>query len=113
MNATPCNVAHLGKSMTGKRMTASHQLTRSRRGSRTVGMGSQAHSLTGFGEAFVSESGLADPPRAARPQPEPVEVEIDDGGCVEGQELAHQQPADDRKPERAAQFGTLAKADCQ
>jgi hypothetical protein len=40
-----------------------------------------------------------------------VEVEIDDGCRVEGQQLADEQPADDRNPERAAQFGTLSEAD--
>ena len=29
----------------------------------------------------------------------------------EGQHLADEQPADDRNPERAAQFGALAEAD--
>src|SRR6267378_909183 len=61
-------------------------------------------SFAGFGEALVSEPGLADPPWASHPQPKVIEVEIDDGCCVEGQQLAHDQPADDRNPERVAQF---------
>ena len=74
-------------------------------------MPARALSFAGFGEALVSEPGLADPPWASHPQPKVIEVEIDDGCCVEGQQLAHDQPADDRNPERAAQFGTFAKAD--
>ena len=45
-------------------------------------------SFAGFGEALVSEPGLADPPWAPHPQPKVIEVEIDDGCCVEGQQLA-------------------------
>src|ERR1700730_9788525 len=71
----------------------------------------RAVSFAGFGEALISGPGLADPPRASRPKAEAVEVEIDDGCRVEGQKLADEQPADDRNPERAAQFGTLAEAD--
>ena len=41
-----------------------------------------APSFAGFGEALVSEPRFADPPRASRPQPEAVEVEIDDGRRV-------------------------------
>ena len=69
--------------------------------------------FAGFGEALVGEPGLADPPRAPHPQPEVVKVEIDDGCRVEGQQLADEQPADDRNPERAAQFRTLAEPDRQ
>ena len=42
-----------------------------------------ANSFAGFGEGLVAELGLADPPRASHPQPEVVEVEIDDGCRVE------------------------------
>ena len=38
--------------------------------------------FAGFGQALVSEPGFADPPRASRPLPEAVEVEIDDGRRV-------------------------------
>jgi hypothetical protein len=41
-----------------------------------------APSFAGFGEALVSEARFADPPRESRPQPEAVEVEIDDGRRV-------------------------------
>src|SRR6266849_9144174 len=70
-----------------------------------------APSFAGFGEALVGEPGLADPPRVSHPQPKVVEVEIDDGCCVQGQQLADEQPADYRNSERAAQFGTLAESD--
>src|SRR5215813_13061414 len=56
-------------------------------------------------------SRLAGPPRASRPQPELVEIEIGGGGRVVGEQLADEQPADDRDPEPAAEFSTLAKPD--
>src|SRR5215831_1807320 len=56
------------------------------------------NSLAGFGEALVSERWLADPPRTVHPKPEVFEVEIDDRGRVEGQQLADKQSADDRDP---------------
>ena len=49
-------------------------------------------SFAGFGEALVSEPGLADPPWASHPQPKVIEVEIDDGCCVEGQLLMTSPP---------------------
>ena len=52
-------------------------------------------SFAGFGNTLVSEPGLADR-RAPHPQSKVVEVEIDHGGRVEGQQLADQQSADDR-----------------
>src|SRR5579885_2400710 len=47
------------------------------------------------------------PPLPVRPKPEPVEIKIDGGGGVEGQELAQHKPADDRNPKRAAHLAAL------
>src|SRR5207248_7425190 len=38
--------------------------------------------------------------------PEAVEIEVDDRGRKQGQQLAQNEPADDRDPERMAQLGT-------
>src|SRR5258708_35145889 len=47
----------------------------------------------------------------ARPEAEAIEVEVDDRRRVEGEELAHEQAADDRNAERAAQLRAVAEAD--
>src|SRR5438045_2890587 len=46
----------------------------------------------------------------AEPLGEAVEVQVDDRGRVEGQDLAEDQAADDRDAERAAEFGADAAA---
>jgi len=52
-------------------------------------------------------------PRLSRPQPETIEIEVDDRCSVEGQQLTDEQSPDDRNAERAAQFGALPKSDRQ
>src|SRR6202011_947767 len=73
----------------------------------------QPWSLARFEKALGSKPRVANSPAALRRQPEAVEIEVNDGRRVEGQQLADEQPADDRDPERLAQFGTLAKAERQ
>ena len=51
--------------------------------------------------------------RLVQPEAEAIEIEVDDGGRVEREQLAHQQAADDGDPQRMAQLGTLAAADRQ
>jgi hypothetical protein len=52
------------------------------------------------------------PPAPLRRPSEAIEIEVDYGRRVEGQNLADEQSADDRNAEWAAQFGTLAESDC-
>jgi len=52
-------------------------------------------------------------PLPVRPEPEPVKVEIEHGRRVKGQELADDQPADDRDPKRAPDLTSIAEAERQ
>src|SRR3954471_16144226 len=56
---------------------------------------------------------MGDPPTAPAPQPQAVEIEVDDRRRVKGEQLADDQPANDRNTERAAQFGAFAEPDRQ
>ena len=51
-------------------------------------------------------------PWPAGPETQAVEIEVDDRCGVEGRQLADDQPADDRNPEWAAQFG-LPRTACR
>src|SRR5258708_40239789 len=53
------------------------------------------------------------PPEALRPQPEAVEVEVDDRRRVEGQRLADDQATDDGNTQGSAQLAPLAQTDRQ
>src|SRR4051794_25164400 len=64
-----------------------------------------------LGDVARGKPGMADAPAALAPKAQAVEVEIDHRGRVEGQELADDQPANDRDAERPAQFRTLAEPD--
>src|SRR5438477_424760 len=48
---------------------------------------------------------------AREPQPEAVEIEVDDGRRVERQQLAHEEAADDRDAERPAELRADARAE--
>ena len=60
--------------------------------------------FAGRGDMSPMQARMAHPPVLLRPQPEAVEVEIDDRRRIEGQQLADDQPADDGNTKRAAQL---------
>src|SRR5262245_33164970 len=57
------------------------------------------------------DRGAATASQAAAPEGEAIEVQIDDGRRVEGEELAQEEPADDGDAERAAELGAGAGAE--
>src|SRR6266446_1487789 len=48
---------------------------------------------------------------AREPQPEAVEIEVDDGRRVESQQLAHEEAADDRDTERPTELRADARTE--
>ena len=51
--------------------------------------------------------------QAQHPEAQPVEIQVDDRGGVEGEQLADDQPADDGDAERAAQLTAGAQPERQ
>lgn len=47
----------------------------------------------------------------AQPDAKTVEIEVDHRRCVEGEDLAQDQPTDDGYPEGAAKLAAIAEAD--
>jgi hypothetical protein len=60
-----------------------------------------------------SEAPVAKAPASLPPKAEAIEIEVNNRRRVKGQELANDQPADDRNAEWAAQFGALAEPNRQ
>src|SRR5215471_14384425 len=59
-----------------------------------------SNSFTRFGHVTGSKPWITASPRLSHPQPETIEIEVDDRCSVEGQQLTDEQSPDDRKAER-------------